>query len=86
MILKTLYIITVLITYITLWSMVIRVTKVCKDNGKTVTFPLLSYVVLSIVCFIPLVNAILFIICFINLTGDKDDILEVWADEEEEEV
>lgn len=82
MILKTLYIITILISYITLWLMVTRVTKVCKDDGKTVTFPLLSYVVLSIICFIPLANVILFIICFINVISDKDYIVEIWSDKE----
>ena len=84
MILKILYVITVLISYITLWLMVTRITKICKDNGKIVTFARTNYIILSIVCLIPIVNVILFIICFINVVGDKDDILEVWADEESE--
>ena len=74
-----------IISYLFLWGMANRYTKIAKKYNINIAFGLFRYFTLTVCCFIPIINVILAIICIINIFAEEESIVEAINDEELED-
>ena len=74
-----------IISYLFLWGMANRYTKIAKKYNINIAFGLFRYFTLTVCCFIPIINVILAVICIINVFTKEENIVEALTEEELEE-